>query len=66
MFGTIPDGLYELKKLEVLRLDDTLTREAPWLAVPNEGISGSISTLIGGLKYLSILYLNNNPMTGTM
>jgi len=66
IFGEIPDGLYNLKKLSALRLDDTLMREAPWLAVRNEGINGSISTLIGGLQDLEHLYLNNNPISGTI
>jgi len=66
MFGEIPNGLYKLKKLDTLRLDDTLMGEAPWLVVPDEGFTGSISTLIGGLQDLRWLFLSNNPMTGTM
>jgi len=67
MFGEIPQDLYKmLGKLEVLRLDNTLMNEPPWLAVPDEGISGSISTLIGELQDLRWLLLSNNPMTGTM
>ena len=66
MFGKLPNGLYKLKKLDTLRLDGTLMGEAPWLVVPDEGFTGSISTLIGGLQDLRWLFLSNNPMTGTM
>ena len=66
LFGEIPQGLYKMLGLEVLRVDDTLMDEPPWLVVPDEGISGSISTFIGGLQDLRWLLLSNNPMTGTM
>jgi len=66
MFGSIPNGLYKLKKLEILRLDETLMSEAPWLKVPDEGFTGSLDPLIGGLQDLRWLLLSNNPLTGTM
>ena len=66
MFGDVPNGLYKMTKLEILRLDDTLMNESPWLVVPDEGFTGSISTFIGGLQDLRWLLLSNNPMTGTM
>lgn len=66
MFGEIPQGLYKMSNLEVLRLDDTLMNEAPWLVVPDEGMTGSISTFIGALQDLRWLLISNNPMTGTM
>lgn len=66
MTGDIPQGLYKLTKLEILRLDETLEGQAPWFVVPDEGFTGSISTLIGGLQDLRWLVLSNNPLTGTM
>lgn len=66
MTGEIPDSLYNMKKLEMLRLDDTLMAEDPWLAVSDEGFTGSISTLIGDLKKLRMLLITNNPISGTM
>ena len=55
-----------MSNLEVLRLDDTLMNEAPWLVVPDEGMTGSISTFIGALQDLRWLLISNNPMTGTV
>ena len=66
MYGEIPDGLYKLSRLKWLRLDDTLERQYPWLIVPDEGFSGTISTRIGQLKSLKLLFLSDNPLTGTM
>ena len=66
IFGEIPQGLYKMSNLEVLRLDDTLMNEAPWLVVPDEGMTGSISTFIGALQDLRWLLISNNPMTGTV
>jgi len=66
MFGQIPNGLFKMKKLEILRLDDTLMDEAPWLAVADQGFTGSISSSIGALQDLKWLLLQNNPLTGTI
>ncbi|KAL7546031.1 hypothetical protein ACHAWF_009377, partial [Thalassiosira exigua] len=66
MFGEIPSGLYDLTEMQVLRLDDTLMNEAPWLVVPDEGLTGSISTLMGNMTDLRWLLLSNNPMSGTI
>ncbi|KAL7540243.1 hypothetical protein ACHAXR_009966 [Thalassiosira sp. AJA248-18] len=66
MFGEIPDGLYKMQKLTHLRLDDTMMAKEPWLTVPDEGFTGTISTLIGTLKDLEWLILTNNPLSGTI
>ena len=66
MFGPIPNGLYKLKKLEILCLDDTLMSEAPWLIDPDEGFTDSLDPLIGGMQDLKMLLLSNNPLSGTM
>lgn len=66
MYGQVPDSLFNLKKLEVLRLDETLSAESPWVEVSNEGFTGSISTEIGTMKNLKWLTLNANPMSGTI
>lgn len=66
MFGELPQGLWKFKKLQNLRLDDTLMNEAPWLVVPDEGFTGSLSPLIGDMQDLRYLFLNNNPISGTM
>ena len=66
MYGSIPLGLYELNKLEVIRLDDTRQASSPWNIDPDEGFTGTISTRIGQLQRLKILLLSNNPLSGTM
>lgn len=66
MYGEIPFGLYKLQDLIVLRLDDTLEKQDPWIVDPNEGFTGSLTTHIGGMKDLRWLLLNNNPISGTM
>ena len=66
MFGEIPSGLYNLTRLSVLRFDDTLMKESPWLVSEDEGFTGSISTLIGSLQQLRALFLSNNPLSGTV
>jgi hypothetical protein len=55
-----------MTKLEILRLDDTLMKESPWLVTNDEGFTGSISTSIGNLQELRGLLLNNNPLSGTV
>jgi hypothetical protein len=66
MYGEIPSGLYNMTKLEILRFDDTLMKESPWLVNKDEGFTGSISTLIGNLQELRGLLLNSNPLSGTV
>ena len=46
-------------------LDEKTLTDAP-LVEPNQGFTGSISTLIGRFKDLRWLLLNNNPISGTM
>lgn len=66
MYGSIPLGLYNLTKLEMIRLDDTRQASSPWNIDPDEGFTGTISTRIGQLQRLKILLLSNNPLSGTM
>lgn len=66
MYGEIPNGLYKMKKLEILRLDNTMTREEPWMVVSDEGFTGSLNPLIGDMKDLKWLFLSDNPINGTM
>lgn len=66
MYGSIPLGLYNLTKLEMIRLDDTRQASSPWNIDPDEGFTGTISTRIGQLQRLKILLLSNNPLSGTI
>ncbi|KAL7537964.1 hypothetical protein ACHAXR_008184 [Thalassiosira sp. AJA248-18] len=68
MNGAIPESLYNLGKLKRLWLQDTLNCEEDYGCVIDSevGFSGSISTNIGNLTKLTMLIINNNPLTGTL
>jgi len=65
----IPESLYDLKKLKMLWLQDTVVCDEFGMdckITKDEGFVGSISTRIGNLKKLSHLIINVNPLTGTV
>jgi hypothetical protein len=69
MYGTIPDSFYNLVKMKKIFFEDTLecsnvTGDCEASSV--EGFEGSLQTEIGNMKDLSMLVINNNPLTGTL
>ena len=74
MFGLIPDSLYDLAKLKLLWLQDTVhcvevegdPSDVNCEVDMDYGFEGSIRTEIGNLTKLEMLLLNNNPLTGTI
>ncbi|KAL7504037.1 hypothetical protein ACHAXN_002318 [Cyclotella atomus] len=69
MYGTIPDSFYNLVKMKKIWFQDTVecsnvTDDCEASSV--EGFEGSLQSEIGNMKDLSMLVINNNPLTGTL
>jgi Leucine-rich repeat (LRR) protein len=69
MYGTIPDSFYNLVKMKKIWFQDTfecsnVTDDCAASSV--EGFEGSLQSEIGNMKDLSMLVINNNPLTGTL
>ena len=69
MYGTIPDSFYNLVKMKKIWLQDTVECSnvtGDCQPSSSEGFEGSLQTQIGNMEDLTMLVLNNNPLTGTL